>query len=89
MPWPIRFAERASRSERTWPKASPSSIRKQYSTAEFKRFVLMSIGSSDEMRVWIRYCVDLGYVDEETWRQWRDEYHEISKMLQGLHRNWR
>jgi four helix bundle protein len=27
---------------------------KQYSTAEFKRFILMSIGSSDEMRVWIR-----------------------------------
>jgi four helix bundle protein len=62
---------------------------KQHSTAEFKRFILMSIGSSDEMRVWIRYCVDLGYIDEETWRHWRNEYHEISKMLQGLHRNWR
>jgi len=62
---------------------------KQYSAAEFKRFILMSIGSSDEMRVWIRYGVDLGYIDEETWRYWRNEYHEISKMLQGLHRNWR
>ena len=54
------------------------------STAEFKRFLMMAMGSADEMRVWCRYCFDLGYVDEDTWRQWRDEYHEIAKMLQGL-----
>ena len=60
---------------------------KQHSAAEFKRFVLMSIGSSDEMRVWIRYCVDLGYIDETTWIAWRDEYQTISKMLHGLARS--
>ena len=51
------------------------------SAAEFKRYLGMSIGSSDEMRVWVRYCLDLGYIDEETWRRWRDEYQAISKML--------
>ena len=35
-----------------------------YSVVEFKRFIQMSIGSADEMRVWIRYCLDLGYADE-------------------------
>ncbi len=59
------------------------------SAAEFKRYLGMSIGSSDEMRVWVRYCLDLGYIDEETWRRWRDEYQAISKMLQGLSRKWR
>jgi four helix bundle protein len=54
--------------------------------AEFRRFVLLALGSSDEMRVWSRYCRDLGYIDEPTWQSWRQEYHEISKMLQGL---WR
>ena len=58
------------------------------SAAEFKRYLRMLIGSSDEMRVWARYCLDLGYVDEETWRRWRDEYQAISKMLQGLSRKW-
>ena len=58
------------------------------SAAEFKRYLLMAIGSSDEMRVWARYCRDLGYIDEPTWQRWRDEYHEIAKMLQGLSRNW-
>ena len=59
------------------------------SAAEFKRFLSMATASSDEMRVWIRYCLDLGYVDEETWKRWRDEYQAISKMLQGPSRKWR
>ena len=58
--------------------------KQRQSPAEFKRYLLMAMGSADEMRVWCRYCFDLGYVDEDTWRQWRDEYHEIAKMLQGL-----
>ena len=59
------------------------------SAAEFKRYLQMAIGSSDEMRVWVRYCLDLSYIDEATWQRWRDEYHEISKMLQGLSKKWR
>jgi four helix bundle protein len=49
----------------------------------------MALGSSDEMRVWLRYCLDLEYIDRETWHRWREEYQEISKMLQGLHRSWK
>jgi four helix bundle protein len=54
------------------------------SKSEFRRFVLMSIGSADEMRVWLRYCLDLSYLEEQKWEQWRGEYEEIAKMLQGL-----
>ena len=32
------------------------------SGAEFKRYLLMAIGSADEMQVWVRYCRDLDYV---------------------------
>lgn len=60
--------------------------RRGQSRAEFNRFVLMGIGSADEMRVWSRYCLDLGYIDEEAWKRWRDEYEEIARMLQGLSR---
>ena len=52
--------------------------------ADFRRFLIMAMGSADEMRVWLRYCLDLGYIDEVTWQTWRQEYHEIAKMLQGL-----
>ena len=57
------------------------------SATEFRRFVHIAIGSSDEMRVWARYCFDLDYIDEPTWTRWRDEYQEISKMLHGLARS--
>ena len=71
-------------------KSTPANIAEGYgkqrvSKAEFRRFVAIAIGSADEMRVWVRYCFDLGYIDEATWEQWRNEYQEIVKMLQGLH----
>ena len=52
--------------------------------ADFRRYLIMALGSADEMRVWTRYCLDLGYIDEATWQIWRQEYREIAKMLQGL-----
>lgn len=63
--------------------------KQNHSTAEFKRYISMAIGSSDEMRVWLRYSLDLGYIEEMEWQTWRAEYQEISKMLQGLHRSWK
>jgi len=39
------------------------------SKAEFRRFLSMALGSADEMRVWIRYCLDLGYIDRSTWEE--------------------
>ena len=71
-------------------KSIPANIaegfgKQRLSPAEFKRFLVMAIGSADEMRVWCRYSFDLGYIDEANWQQWRDEYQEIARMLQGLH----
>ena len=43
-----------------------------------------SISSSDEMRVWVRYALDLGYIDRQFRQEWRDEYQAITKMLQSL-----
>ena len=63
--------------------------KQRHSAAEFRRYLLIAIGSSDEMRVWARYCLDLGYIDETMWQRWRDEYREVSKMLSGLSKNWR
>jgi len=60
-----------------------------YSAAEYRRFLQVAIGSADEMRVWSRYCLDLGYIDEATLQRWRDEYQQIAKMLQAIHGSWR
>ena len=60
--------------------------RQQQSRPEFRRFLLMAIGSADEMQVWALYCRDLGYLDEMTAERWRGEYREIARMLSALHR---
>jgi four helix bundle protein len=55
-----------------------------YSQAEFKRFLLMSLGSSDEMQIWSRYVADLGYIGQAQAEAWQAEYQQISAMLNGL-----
>ena len=58
------------------------------SAAEYRRYLLTAIGSSDETQLWLRYCIDLGYLSEEVGRKWGQEYGEISRMLRGLHSSW-
>ena len=58
------------------------------SKAEFRRFILMAIGSADEMRVWVKYCEDLGYIEAVKAKVWSNEYRDIARMLTGLHGKW-
>jgi four helix bundle protein len=58
------------------------------SSAEYRRYLLMAIGSADEMRVWIRYCLDLNYIDAAKSSRWREEYLAIAKMLQAIYTRW-
>jgi len=60
--------------------------RQRASRPEFRRFVMMAMGSADETRLWLRYCLDLGYVEAAQWQAWRDECQEVARMLQGLYR---
>jgi four helix bundle protein len=56
---------------------------------EFKRFIQISLGSSDEMLVWIDFAKDLGYLSHEHYESLYQVYSEISKMLFSLYRNWK
>ena len=79
------LAEQVRRASKSIPANIAEGWGKAYqSKAEFRRFATIAIGSADEMRVWLRYCLDLGYIDERQWHHWRDEYQEIAKMLHGL-----
>ena len=81
------LAEQIRRASKSIPAKLAEGYGKRRSKAEFKRFIQMSIGSADEMRVWLRYCLDLKYVSEKQWEQWKTEYSEIAKMLNGLIRS--
>ena len=60
--------------------------KQRQSRIEFHRFVMMAIGSADEMQVWTLYCRDLGYIDKDVAKRWQGEYREIAAMFQGLSR---
>ena len=59
--------------------------RQQQSRPEFRRFLIMAVGSADEMQVWVLYCRDLDYIASEVAERWRGEYREIARMLSGLY----
>src|ERR1700728_4451398 len=44
--------------------------KQRQSRSEFHRFVMMAIGSADEMQVWTLYCLDLGYIQAEAAERW-------------------
>ena len=54
------------------------------SDAEFRRYVVMAIGSADEARLWCRYAADLDLAPPATSQAWQTELSEIARMLQGL-----
>ena len=58
--------------------------RQPASDTEFRRYVMMAVGSADEARLWCEYAADLGFVPRETSRGWQNELSEIARMLQGL-----
>ena len=62
--------------------------KQRYSKGEYKRYLQIAIGSTEEMRVWLRYSLDLGYIKEEKWKEWREEYEAIVKMLQSIYKKW-
>ena len=61
---------------------------KKVSTAEFKRYLTISLGSNDEVRVQLKYCKDLGYMANEQYEKHDAEHVEIGKMLRKLIQIW-
>ena len=62
---------------------------KRESVAEFKRFLYMAKGSCDEMKVLMDFCKAIGYFNERTHSEIKENYDEIGKMLNGLIQRWK
>lgn len=63
--------------------------KKHQSEAEFKRFLLIAFGSSEELRVWLLFVRDLKYIAQDGFENLDKEYEIISKMLFNLHKKWK
>ncbi len=63
--------------------------RQRSSSADFQRFIVIALGSSDEMKVWLSFCADLGYVPQDDAKRLREEYSVVARMLHGLRNKWK
>ena len=57
------------------------------SDPEMRRYVVMAVGSTEEAKLWCRYAVDLGYLDEAQASAWHSDYCEVARVLQGLRKH--
>ena len=61
---------------------------KKVSSADFKRFILMAMGSCNEVQVLLDYAKDFGYIAEEEYQHYWGEYDQLGKQLNALHQKW-
>lgn len=59
-------------------------IKQKYSRAEFARFITIAEASACETQIWLRYAVDLGYIDQEEFIKWDDDFQAVGSMLAKL-----
>ena len=76
--------EQMQRASMSIPLNIAEGYAKRSSQKEFKRFLMMAIGSANEMSVLLDFAKDLGYLDEERYTKAYTEYDSIGKMLNVL-----
>jgi four helix bundle protein len=59
--------------------------RQKSSPQEFKRFLVIAIGSCNETQVWLDYCLEMNYLSVELSASLQEDYEIILKMLHSLH----
>jgi len=62
---------------------------KKASVNEFKRFIAMALGSSDEMQVILELCKDLDFISAEKYVELSSEYERVGKMLTQMLKVWK
>lgn len=62
---------------------------KRGSSAEFKRFLRMSLGSASEVQVYLDMIRDLGYIPNKLHGDLLEEYVILSRKIIALIRNWK
>ena len=78
------LAAQLRRATKSIPMNIAEGYGKQQSKAEFRRFLAMAIGSTDEVKVQLEYSKDLGYITDTEYLSLISGYEEIGKMLYGL-----
>ena len=85
----FELARQLRRAARSGPANIVEGWAKRSSVAEFKRFLVIAIGSCDECKVWLDLSRDEGYLAESTCEDLQNRLNRIGAMLKNLWRQWR
>jgi four helix bundle protein len=58
------------------------------SEKDFKHFLVIALGSSDEMQVHLDFTRDLGYITVEAHSALRERYSSVSRRINAFHGRW-
>ena len=84
----FELASQLRRATKSIPMNIAEGYGKKASTAEFKRYLTMALGSNDEVRVQLKYSKDLDYITKDQYESYDAAHVEIGKMLNKLIQNW-
>ena len=59
------------------------------SKEDFKRFLKISLGSSNEVEALLEISKELGYINDNEYQEMSRENKEIGKMIYGMIENWK
>ena len=59
------------------------------SAEDFKRFLVIALGSCDEIAVLLDFTHDLKYINESQHSEWRRRYEDVGKGINKLIQVWR
>lgn len=84
----VELDRQLRRAARSIPANIVEGWAKRNSSAEFKRFLQMAIGSWDEVKLWLALAKDEAYISEEMLKNCTGRYNRIGAMLASLWKNW-
>ena len=84
----VELARQLRKAARSVPANTVEGWAKRNSSAEFKRYLQVAIGSCDEVKLWLSMAKDEKYVADDIFATQMSRYNRIGAMLAGLWRNW-
>ena len=84
----VELARQLRKAARSVPANIVEGWAKRSSSAEFRRYLQVAIGSCDEVKFWLAMAKDEKYVAEEVFAAESNRYNKIGAMLASLWKNW-
>jgi four helix bundle protein len=85
----IELCRQLRRAARSIPASIVEGWAKRPSALEFRRYLQVSIGSCDEVRLWLEMAKDEKYISDEVLKRFTDGCNRIGAMLASLWQHWR